>query len=147
MQQPSLYQIHGLMQFIAFGILFPLGAIVALLRYRIGEGWYKVHVGIQLLATSFVVVALALVHIAKAKSTEKPKLDPKYLRYHKIVGPLVVALLALQICWAFFGRKLIEGKPWLYIHIILAIALISLGWFNIYIGRTMTKPKTNLKKE
>ena len=129
----SLYQLHGLLRFIAFGILFPIGALIAVFREYIGESWYKWHVGIQLTAVVLVFIALIVVHIPKKKA----RVDKKYYRLHKIIGPTIVMLIITQVFWAYVGRKIVSWTPWLYIHMALSASIIGLGWFNLYIGKQM----------
>lgn len=63
----NLYKVHGLLQFIAFFILFPVRAIVAGLRERIGASWRTIHVSTQLLATLLVFAAVSIVHMGNKK--------------------------------------------------------------------------------
>jgi uncharacterized membrane protein YozB (DUF420 family) len=143
----SVYEVHALLQVIAFGVLFPTGALIAAFRESIGESWRKWHVGIQLTAVALVFVAVTIVHIGDGKKGEKEEdkqkkekqTDSRWLRFHKIVGPIVVLLILVQLVWAFLARRLVEWGTWLHIHMLLSGAIITLGLANIYIGWRMTR--------
>lgn len=130
----NVYQIHGLLQIIAFGFLFPLGIVIALFRHQIGGRWHKYHVAIQLLAVTLVFIAVTVVHLGKRPPQIKNK---TYLNYHKIVGPSIVLLIIAQLLLAFLGHQIIEGPAWLYIHMTLAAFISTLGLLNIYLGWSM----------
>jgi hypothetical protein len=120
-----------MLQFTAFAVLFPAGALVAGLRAYIGEMWRPLHIGIQLLATACVFLAVTIVHMGK----NPPKIANKeHLRKHKILGPLIVLLILAQLAWAFYGRQLVEWTLWYYIHMALSASIISLGLANLYTG-------------
>ena len=133
----NMYQLHGLLQVIAFGVLFPLGALIALFRDSVGDSWRKYHVIIQLAATIMVFAAVTVVHMGDPK--DRPKMDASALKYHKIIGPTVVLLIVAQLLWAFKGRDLVEYVTWLNIHMVLSASIITLGLTNIYLGWKMTK--------
>lgn len=67
------YKLHGICQVIAFAILFPLGALIAIFRNQIGPGWLKWHVIFQLSASLFVLIAASAIVYAVWKSSKKHK--------------------------------------------------------------------------
>jgi SNF family Na+-dependent transporter len=141
----SVYEVHALLQVIAFGVLFPTGALIAAFRESIGESWRKWHVGIQLTAVALVFVAVTIVHLGDGKKEKEDDKKNKttdttnWLRFHKIVGPIVVLLILVQLVWAFFARQLVVWGTWLHIHMLLSGAIITLGLANVYIGWRMTR--------
>lgn len=130
----NLYQVHGLLQTIAFLVLFPLGALIAYFRNSIGPGWKMFHVGIQLTATLFVFTAVTIVaSIKRDKSTEKIN------KNHRILGRIVVITIVLQLLWAFFGRNVVNWDTWLTIHMLLSATIIIGGITNIVLGSQLIK--------
>lgn len=141
----SLYKWHALLQVIAFLILLPIGVIIAILRNYIGPGWHWWHVTIQFVATIMIFTAIVLVKIAERMYTQKEDDDKKvtretnkYIKWHKIVGPIVVSLIILQWIWAYFGIKIVGSfNIWLTIHAIIAFLILPLGWLQVYLGYKM----------
>lgn len=140
----TLYEAHGILQFIAFAILFPIGALVAGLRNIISErtslNWKTLHVTIQLTAVALVLCAVILIAIAKYKNTlgQRKEEDNKMKKIHKIIGPILLALILIQLVWAYKGKTLVEWNTWLYIHMMLSGTIITLGIFNVYVAFKMT---------
>lgn len=62
------YKIHGICQVIAFAVLFPLGALIAVFRNQIGPGWLKWHIIFQLSASVFVLIAASAIGYAVWKN-------------------------------------------------------------------------------
>lgn len=125
--------IHGTLQQLAFFVLFPIGAVIAIARHHIGDGWLKYHVFFQLFATITVLMAVALQFVKRRKRDTK---DPKMLS-HIALGSAVTLLLILQVMWAFFGRHLTDWMTWYRIHIALATIIFVGGVTNILIAKSM----------
>ena len=133
----TVFQVHGLLQVLAFAVLFPVGALVALFRQNIGDRWRKIHVTIQLIAVACVFVAVTIVHLG---ASSHPKTDTSLVKYHRIIGPTVVFLICLQLLWAVYGKHAVDDwNTWLRIHMINSVCIISLGLVNMYIGWKMQK--------
>ena len=130
----NLFAVHGILQCIAFGILFPLGILVALLRNYVGEKWFTFHVGIQLTAVATVFVALIIASIATAYKPKQPSPRPTPTPVHVIVGYVILGLIIFQLVWAMGLRHVIDRPLWYAIHMILASCIIVGGWTNLYLG-------------
>jgi multisubunit Na+/H+ antiporter MnhE subunit len=135
----NLYHVHGAMQFLAFGILFPIGAIIAMLRYKIGPNWLKWHLIMQLLGVACVTVAIIAVQVAHHNTEQKEKVDNPHKKKHRVLGSIVVSLVLVQVIWAFFGKRLVPWNIWLLIHFFLAVGIIGGGWTNIYLAWRMRR--------
>lgn len=137
----NLFMIHGILQVIAFAILFPLGILVAIFRDYVGDRWFMYHVTLQLTATAAVFVAVAIAAVAIAASTKKKEKEKEENKTpknktstHVIVGFVLVGLICLQILWAMYFRHIVPRPIWYVIHMILATVIILLGWANLYLG-------------
>jgi len=134
----NYFLIHGLLQFVAFIILFPIGAIIALLRNSIGPSWKKYHVFFQLTGTVTVILAIISIVYAKSQSIKKKEKEENMLRkIHKILGPIVISIVFIQILWAFYGRKIVEWNTWYTIHMIFSMIIIIGGISNVLLGLQM----------
>jgi hypothetical protein len=132
----SPYQIHGMLQGIVFLILYPLGALIALLRNQIGPSWRPYHVGIQLTASILFFIAISIVAYA---SYGKPKKESNIRTIHRWNGRLIALLIITQLFWAYQGRNYVEWMTWYYVHMSLSASIILLGWTNIYLARMILK--------
>jgi hypothetical protein len=132
------FQIHGVIQLLVFLILFPTGAIVALLRDKIGPSWRRIHVGIQLTAVVLYLIAVSIAFYAnQQRKVDKPR--PFINHLHRWVGRTVGTLILLQVIWAFFGRQWVMWDTWYTIHMTLSASIILGGLTNIMIAFIMMK--------
>jgi hypothetical protein len=130
----NLYYLHGLLQTIAFFVLFPLGALIAYFREHVGSNWKVFHVSIQLLATLLVFSAVIIViSIKKGNKQDKPIIN----KVHTKLGPLIVLVIIIQLVWAFLGRKLVDWTTWYNTHMILSGLIITGGITNVILGMKM----------
>ena len=139
----NLYEIHGILQFIAFVILFPLGILVAVFRNWIGSMWFVIHVGLHSAAILTLIAALLCVGLAsynKNKNKEKDKKETRDTPLHVILGYIVVGLVFFQIVWAVGLREVVPFPTWLLVHGILAISILVTGWINLYLGYMLLVP-------
>lgn len=136
----SLLGVHAILQSTAFLIVFPLGAIVALYRDRIGASWFRYHVALQTLGTLLVVVAVSLAIAYRVTDKHDHKEEPsRTKKRHRTNGYVVVSVLAAQWLWAVFMRGLIPWGIWLNAHMLLAVLLVSLGFYQIYLGSQLVQ--------
>lgn len=134
----NYYLIHGLLQFVAFIILFPIGAMIALLRNSIGPSWRKYHVFFQLTGTVTVIIAIISIVYAKSQSIKKKEKEENMLRkIHKLLGPIVVTVIFVQILWAYYGRRLVEWNTWYTTHMMFSMFIIFGGISNVILGLQM----------
>ncbi len=131
----NLFHIHGILQIIIFAVLYPLGAVIALMRQTIGPSWRRYHVGIQLVATTMLFISITLVSFAIHYTPSSAKTDSHILRHHILIGRIIIALVAIQLFWAYLARSYLPWTVWYYIHIVISFAIITGGLYNIYIAR------------
>jgi phosphate starvation-inducible membrane PsiE len=131
------YTLHGILQIIAFAILFPLGIAFAIFRNKIGSNWFIYHLTTQTIGLLVVITALLVIYFVKKKS--KKNFENKNKKIHEILGPIVVLLLFFQFIWALIIKKFINRFIWYYIHISLSFLIITGGLINIYFGINIYK--------
>lgn len=128
----SLSKIHGILQMVAFLILFPIGGIIAIFRNQIGGQWLKYHIFFQILASILVFTAVGIqLYNRKNHMQNHSHISPKF--YHVLIGITIVLLLIFQIFWAFLGRRVVSWTIWYYIHVTLAALIIIGGITNILV--------------
>jgi len=131
----NLYIIHGFIQLITFGILFPLGALIAIFRNWVGSNWFIIHTVCQITASLLLFIAVILIKIAKSKSKKnKDADDDEEEPLHVKMGHIIISLVLFQLLWVIFMRYIIYRPFWYFIHMLTAISIITLGWINIYLG-------------
>lgn len=140
----NLYLLHGILNSFVFLVLFPIGALIAVFRNRLGPNWLKYHIlfqisGVVLLMVSGSIILYAHAHSAKdGKPDDDNKPEHKTSR-HAIFGIAVFALVAAQIMWAYFGKKIVDWSVWLNIHTVLASVLLLVGWYQVFLGARLYK--------
>jgi hypothetical protein len=83
---------HGAVQVFGWGVLLPIGAMVA--RYARGydPAWFYIHVTFQMVGFIFIIAGVATgVHLAKS-------IDTPGLSGHKGLGIFLFILAILQVC-------------------------------------------------
>ena len=131
----NLYELHGILQFIAFVVLFPLGILVAVFRNTIGSTWFVIHVTLHSAAILTLIAALVCIGIATYNKNRLESQDTKIqIPLHVILGYIVVGLVFSQIVWAVGLRHVVPRPTWLFVHGILAISILATGWINLYLG-------------
>ena len=138
----NLYQIHGLLQFSVFVILFPLGALIALFRNYVGENWKLFHVGIQLTAVTLFIIAVSMAiymgrKYPKTTDNDKKVVTSPIRKLHKLLGRIIGIVILFQLVWAYKGRNYVNWTLWYYIHMALSASIILLGWTNITLAFRM----------
>ncbi|GKB66319.1 cytochrome b561 and DOMON domain-containing protein, partial [Tanacetum coccineum] len=119
----DLKRIHGILNAVGWGVLIPIGAMIARYLKHLGSFWFYAHSSIQLsgfiIGTSGIITGLIL----------NDRIDINVAK-HKALGLIVVTLACLQVC-ALFVR--------LILHQIFNIGtlgrlLIVLAAFNVFYG-------------
>lgn len=136
----NLYQLHGLLQMIAFLILFPIGAMIALFRDKVGSNWKLFHVGTQIIAICVVIAAYIVIKYAKSKQKNKKHNDKDLInKIHITIGYTIGILIAIQVAWAYLGKRIVDWSTWYTIHMILSACIIVGGIINIIVAYIMMK--------
>ena len=144
-------QIHGLMQFVAFAIIFPLGGAIALFRNSLGSWWLRAHIILQTIGTLLVFAAIVIIKWNHSHNHDSTKDVPilTELKLHRILGPIIVLLLVAQWTWAIVAKRYLSASltwdRWLAIHMILAVSIVGLGWVQVYLGIRMKNKAAEAK--
>lgn len=138
----SLYKIHGLLQLLAFLVLFPIGGLIALLRNSIGPKWLIYHIFFQVTAAFCVFVGAALAAYAGKKKRENTKDKHPFVNtLHIWIGRIIVTLLFLQLLWAFIARHFVSPAIWYLAHVTMATFIILGGFTQIFLAYLMYSSK------
>lgn len=139
----NLYKIHGLLQLLAFLILFPIGGLIAVMRNSIGPKWLAYHIFFQVSAAICVFTAAALAAYAGKKKhhNEKDHKEPIVNTLHIWFGRIIVTLVFLQLLWAFIARHFVGPTIWYMIHVTMAAIIILGGFTQIFLAYLMYSSK------
>ncbi|KAL4941770.1 hypothetical protein BDV06DRAFT_175991 [Aspergillus oleicola] len=123
---PAFAKAHGLVMGIAFGIVFPLGAI--LLRLFRSKYSVYVHIAFQLVAYVLMIAGLAIgIRVGKI-------LDRLHNNGHTILGTVIVVFLLIQPFIGFWHhhrfKKTQSAGMWTHVHIWLGRIFLVLGIIN-----------------
>lgn len=139
----KLYTIHGVLQVIAFLILYPLGfAMVLLQRYRM-------HAIIQVTASLIVLAAVVLAVLASSLGGKQEAPTPadreaaNTRSAHRMLGGMVAFLIVLQLVWALGMHGRVSWSAWYPVHVTLALGVVLGGWLNLYLAYRFLRDKTN----
>jgi len=132
--------IHGIMMYLAFMFLFPIG--IAWARYAKEDGsnrWFTIHQTIQGTTSTFLLAAIILAVVLVWSSSDiKEMLNGSV---HAPLGFVIVSLGILQLITAVFRpkykptqTKTLSRKIFEYFHVWLGRILIVLGWINAHYG-------------
>ncbi|XP_057534675.1 cytochrome b561 and DOMON domain-containing protein At4g12980-like [Amaranthus tricolor] len=135
---------HGILNAISWGLLFPVGAIIA--RYvrtfeSADPAWFYVHVTCQISGYAIGVAGWATGLQLGSKSVEIVN------KSHRYIGIALFALATLQI-FALFLRPKKEHKLrfyWNIYHHSIGYAIIILGIINVFKGLTILDPAKKWK--
>lgn len=135
----NIYQVHGILQALAYLIFFPLGILMAVLRDYVGPSWFELHIIFHTLGLACTLIAVAIIEIGEKKKSEesKNKQVSKYQKYHTSLGPVIITIVLLQFLWAIIGRKVVRRDIWFIGHITLSALILIGGWTNIFFAWKM----------
>ncbi|KAI3508062.1 hypothetical protein L1887_23062 [Cichorium endivia] len=131
--------IHGILNAVSWGILFPVGVIIA--RYlrtfpSAGSAWFYLH--------GFCQVSAYAIGVAGWGTGLKLGSESKGVKYsgHRNIGIALFCLATLQVC-ALFLRPKVEHKLRLYWNIYhhgTGYAVVVLGILNVFKGLHILSP-------
>jgi len=132
--------LHGLLNGVAFGLLFPIGFIVARFhRCRRSKAWFIIHVCIQLTGVLFTIPAFILIWFAGASRLPTHP--------HAILGVILMAITLVQPFIGIFrphikkdGTKSVYRKIWEWIHRIWGLSIILIGFAQVTLGVFLISP-------
>jgi len=154
----SLWGIHGLLAFIAWGVLCPLAILAGLFRKFIpGQGvWFIIHRTLQGLVVILTIASVAVAIVALNEETpanlSANHFSPDFVDGHRLIGLVVLIVAVVQGANGIF-RPHLPPKPeesaesdtqsekksgtrkfWEVLHRLLGVGLLALTWYQIYLG-------------
>ncbi|XP_071723298.1 cytochrome b561 and DOMON domain-containing protein At3g07570-like [Rutidosis leptorrhynchoides] len=125
----SLKRVHGILNAVGWGVLLPIGAMIARYLKHIGSYWLYAHSSIQL--SGFTIGLAGIV----SGLILNDRIDINVAK-HKIIGLIVITLGCLQII-AILIRPSKDSKVrklWNWYHHNVGRVLIVLAAFNVFYG-------------
>ncbi|KAL4558482.1 hypothetical protein LXL04_036683 [Taraxacum kok-saghyz] len=130
----NLKRAHGALNMIGWGILIPIGAMVARYLKHLNPLWFYIHTGIQslgfILGLSGVIAGLVLDNRINAD-----------VNSHKALGITILIFGCLQVL-AFLARPSLEAKTrkyWYWYHSSVGRLMILFAIVNIFYGIHLAK--------
>lgn len=132
---------HGAVQVFGWGVLLPIGAMVA--RYARGydPAWFYIHVTFQMVGFIFIIAGVATgVHLAKS-------IDTPGLSGHKGLGIFLFILAILQVLAVVLRPKkdAKNRKYWNWYHWWVGRLALFLAVINIFVGLHLGQEEKRLK--
>ena len=110
----------------------------------VGENWYTYHKNIMLSVVGLMFIGIMVSLYTREKDKEKRQLGVR----HGTLGIIIFILLLVQIWWAIVIRKqvstkseqrLLSKKTWLNMHRVFATLIVSLIFYQLYLGLKIYK--------
>ncbi|KAK4057454.1 hypothetical protein OIO90_001523 [Microbotryomycetes sp. JL221] len=128
---------HAVLASLAVMLFFPLGIVMA--RFLRGFAWYPLHAGFNILGAAMIIAAFGLgIYVTG---------DDHFQDTHQRVGLALFIIVVIQVVLGFVAhnRKFIVDPnaklptlsnkgPIRYGHILIGLAVIGLGWYNVHEG-------------
>ena len=122
---------HGVLMFLAWGICFQVGAVIARYAKFANPLWFYLHISFQLAGLFFSVIGFVLGFLNRSKP----------LFPHAIIGIIAMALALWQPINALYRPEHKKGERnsifrwiWFFIHMLTGRFALLLGLVNISLG-------------
>ena len=132
----ALYTAHGVLMFLAWAVIFPVGALASRSRSRLGAPkssfWFLFHRRMMISGWILLVIALIIIIFAKGMSD-----SPHFSTAHGTLGLIVAIIGLLQPLNAYFRPHVpdaTKGEKISTARIVWESAHKGLGWGAIVIG-------------
>eukprot|EP00271_Cylindrocystis_brebissonii_P014909 TRINITY_DN36593_c0_g1_i1.p1 TRINITY_DN36593_c0_g1~~TRINITY_DN36593_c0_g1_i1.p1 ORF type:complete len:260 (+),score=12.34 TRINITY_DN36593_c0_g1_i1:393-1172(+) len=122
-----LYLWHGWLMYVGFGLLMPIGVMIARYMQGLTGHWYLAHMIVQTIAVACIIVAWVIAY---------QNFDALYDSLHAKLGIWILALVCFQPVWAVLRpHKGTMGRTfWYFVHWAAGTTLVLLAWSNVYSG-------------
>ncbi|KAG0591667.1 hypothetical protein M758_1G227900 [Ceratodon purpureus] len=132
---------HGALQVFGWGVLLPIGAMVARYAREYDPAWFYIHITFQITGFIFIIAGVATgVNLAKSFSTPG-------LTGHKGLGIFLFTLAILQVLAVVLRPKKDANirKYWNWYHWWVGRLALFLAVINIFVGLNLGKEEKRLK--
>ena len=137
MSSNKLFIIHAIIMSIAIFIVFPFALVMSI--GKVVDNWYNYHKYAMFLTTFLIFCGVLVSLYAKDLQSEKNLSGTSVL--HGTLGIILLILFIIQLWWAIVMRRYLHNlnkrTVWLVGHILIAISIISLVFFQVYFGYKM----------
>ncbi|XP_024369632.1 cytochrome b561 and DOMON domain-containing protein At3g61750 isoform X2 [Physcomitrium patens] len=132
---------HGALQVFGWGVLLPIGAIVARYAREYDPAWFYIHATFQLIGFIFIIAGVAT-GVALAKDVEVPGLNG-----HKGLGLFLLILAILQVLAVVFRPKKDSNtrKYWNWYHWWVGRLALFLACINVFVGLNLSNGERKLR--
>jgi len=131
--------VHGIMMYLAFGFMYPLGMAWARYAQDGTRGWYTTHQTIQGTTSMFLIAAIILALVLVWSSDEIRAMVES--TWHPPLGFIIIGLVFVQLIFAIFRPQHRPNNPktacrqlFEVFHSWVGRFLILFGWVNCYFG-------------
>lgn len=134
-------KVHGSLQILGWGLILPIGILIARYARAWDPAWFYLHATFQLVGFVCIIAGVVLgIQLAK-------DLQPPRLATHRGLGLFVFALAILQVL-AVFWRPKKETKVrmyWNWYHHLVGSLAIFLAIVNIFVGLNMAHSEQSFR--
>lgn len=132
---------HGALQVFGWGVLLPIGAIVARYAREYDPAWFYIHATFQIIGFIFIIAGVAT-GVALAKDVEVPGLNG-----HKGLGLFLLILAILQVLAVVFRPKKDSNtrKYWNWYHWWVGRLALFLACINVFVGLNLSNGERKLR--
>ncbi|CAI5505393.1 unnamed protein product [Closterium sp. Naga37s-1] len=135
---PALFQVHGWLMWLAYGLLMPVGLITARHLQTVTPKWFAIHWGIQLLAVMLAIIGF---FIAVGKFGAEAATESLHARMGIAVFTFTLAQPLLGVFRPHKGNKI--RVAWYFAHWLLGILAVGMGWYVLFLGLGLYEHETD----
>lgn len=155
----TMWQIHGMFAGLAWAVATPLAVISAMVKDmfswtskdgKFNVNWFNVHMYMNMASILFTIASFA-VAVKTFENLERDHFTTD--KPHHVIGLVVFVLASAQVIGAFLrphidkDRKIpptTKRKIWKYFHKATGVALVAMGFYQIFSGFGLYAAKYNV---
>ena len=131
----SLLRLHGILMWIAFGVLFPIGVLLGrfLPKTETKTYWFAIHRFVQSLGGLCMMTAVVLIVIDHFQRRD----GHSVMKNHGAFGSAMIAITSVQIILAIFVRPSSDNDwrgLWLLGHLLFGYTIVIGGFISVSFG-------------
>lgn len=152
--QESLWQIHGALASLAWAVATPLAVVTTQVKELFHGNktwnWFRVHLYLNVASILMTLASFAIAVFVFVR-TNRPHFSRD--QPHHTVGLAVFVLASAQVMGGFLRPHIDDKHPvtkqrrvWKILHRVVGVALLAMGFYQIYSGMSLYVTKYNLEK-